>query len=253
MYKFAAIKANKANDKQIAIKYLKQSKIIAKLVEQIREGVVIWESDIPKSLANELWQLQIQQKTKPKPKAQLQPAPTVVRQVSKEKMELNEMFATPQQIQSRIQHYRIACVKAKKDGNIAQAKEYLREFKNMEKMLQFFKDGKIKPRLGDLPPEIRDGHIHINKSDTNNMNNANVIKETPVKRQRGLSSVEKNEYSKIIKKLKMQIEECKSDASFLQTDPNDNQSQQLLQYVKQSQIMLSKVMKCHKLQLETPK
>ena len=41
MYTFAAIKEKKANDKQTGIKYLKQSKIIAKL-EQIREGVIIW-------------------------------------------------------------------------------------------------------------------------------------------------------------------------------------------------------------------
>eukprot|EP01084_Bolivina_argentea_P274595 468086_1 len=234
MYKFAAKKTNDCGDKQTAIKYLRQSKVIAKYIEQIREGVIIWESDIPPVLQNELWQLN--QTKKP-----------INKQISEEKRELNEMFATPQQLESRIQHYRIACVKAKKDGNIPQAKEYLREFKEMEKMLKHLKDGTIKPRLGDLPPEIREGHIHINKS------NKKVEKEISSQRVRGLSSIEKNEYSKIIKKLQMQIEECKSDASFLQTNPNDNQSQQLLQYVKQSQIMLSKVIKCQKLQLETPK
>ena len=84
-------------------------------------------------------------------------------------------------------------------------------------------------------------------------------KTAPPPQQRRLSATEQNEYSKIIKQLKLQINECKSDASFLSTNNDNNNDQQLqqqqdqlLQYAKQSEMMLQKVIQCQKQELETP-
>merc|ERR1712228_1089566 len=64
MYRFAAKKAKDSGNKATAIQYIKQSKLIKNCIEQIREGLVVWTSDIPPILDNELWNIASVQKQK---------------------------------------------------------------------------------------------------------------------------------------------------------------------------------------------
>merc|ERR1712228_773705 len=203
MYRFAAKKAKDSGNKATAIEYIKQSKLIKNCIEQIREGLVIWTSDIPPILDNELWNIASVQKQNVSIKQQKQKQQ--IEKISKaQKCESNEEYATESMIASRIREYRILCVKAKKDGNIKQAKVYLREFKEMEKMISLIKLGKFKIKVSDLP--------NIQSNENENKNQKIQVQ------QRRLSKVEQNDYSKLIKQLKKQIEECQSDASFLKTN-----------------------------------
>merc|ERR1712130_46792 len=109
--------------------------------------------------SNDLWNLNVskpQQKQQSPPpikqKQVVQPTQSVMKNNDDDEVsEIGGIYATETMVQSRIQHYRIACVQAKKNGNMEAARQYLREFKEMEKMLPFIRSGKIKPKIQDLP------------------------------------------------------------------------------------------------------
>eukprot|EP01083_Nonionella_stella_P055653 146697_1 len=213
MYKYGAKKAKDAGDNTTAIHYLRQSKLIAKYVEQIREGLVIWLSDVPPALEDELWQIKVIKNTK------------------NETNNTNDhALVTVPLIESRIHQYKTMALKAKAEGNIELAKQYYTQMKEMKNMVPYIKSNQIKVKVSDLPNAIQT--------------------ETP-QRQRKLSKIQLNGYQQMIKQLKLQIEECKSDASFLMLK-DESQKRQLLQYAKQSQMMLQKVIECQKLRLEPP-
>merc|ERR1712228_492200 len=156
MYRFAAKKAKDSGNKATAIQYIKQSKLIKNCIEQIREGLVVWTSDIPPILDNELWNIASVQKQKIEEMdaidfatdkseidVQIKSVFDKISSLSTQKQQsqhqskqsieiqnalnIEDKEATEQCLLQRYRMYRFAAKKAKDSGNKATAIQYIKQ------------------------------------------------------------------------------------------------------------------------------
>ena len=150
MYKMAAKKCLTEKNRQQAGIYLKQSKEIAKYIEPVENGIVVWMEDIPPRLESSLYmtapnkaaqqQQQQEQQDRGRRAQQGQQGQQGGTQLSYILPNADEE-ATPQMLRMRMDNYRIAAFKAKQAGQIQQAKQYFAEFKTMQEQMNHMQAG----------------------------------------------------------------------------------------------------------------